>query len=292
MAMRPLPPRPLAIACALVVSGSALTACGGDSGPDTLLEAIEAGHVNVGSAFTNPGISVRDHDGNPKGLDVEVATYVINAIADANSWPHPTIEWRDTPPAQRESLLENGYVDMIASTYSITPERAEKVDFGGPYLLTHQALLMRQSDIGMVRPEGKLCIVSGTTAARTIHDQWPHATLSEYDSYGACLDALRSGHVEAVTTDAAILSGFAAQEPGMYTVIPITVNGAPMNKEHYGLGIRRKDKPGVDAINDALTNMYDDGSFDRFVTKNLSTDAVALHDVPGDLSFLPTKPAK
>src|SRR5699024_12877304 len=59
------------------------------------------------------------------GLDVEVATYVVNAIAADNDWDEPSIDWRETPSGQRETLIQNGEVDMITGTYSINPGRFE-----------------------------------------------------------------------------------------------------------------------------------------------------------------------
>lgn len=80
------------------------------------------------------------------------------------------------PPPQRESLLDNGYITMVASTFSITPERAEQVTFAGPYLLTHQAVLVKSdnpiADVTDLDDE-IVCFVSGTTAAANLQSVKP-----------------------------------------------------------------------------------------------------------------------
>ena len=271
-----------------VSSISMLVACAQQE-HSSLIDDISSGHVTIGTAFSAPGLSSRGEDGSVTGLDISVATYVVNAIADAHGWKQPTIEWRTTPPAQRESLLDNGYVSMVASTYSMTAKRTQKVDFAGPYLLTHQAVLVNAdnplTDMADLDEE-TVCFVTGTTAGNNLREAKPDVTMAEYDSYGACLDALAAGHVDAVTTDGVILNGFAAQHPGTTRVIALEKDGEPISDEHYGIGVRRGDNEAVAAINDALGAMYDDGSFDRFVEANLATDPAAVRDNPGDLSFL------
>ena len=71
-----------AIIGTVAVSGSLLAACGGSSGDsDGLLSSIESGNVTLGTKFDQPGLGLREPDGSMTGLDVEVATYVVNSIA-------------------------------------------------------------------------------------------------------------------------------------------------------------------------------------------------------------------
>ena len=125
---------------AVAASSALLVACGDSSdsasGGDGLLASIESGSVTLGTKFDQPGLGLREGDGSMTGLDVDVATYVVNHIAKDKGWEEPEIEWRETPSAQRETLIENGEVDLIAATYSINASRAEKVNFAGPYLIT------------------------------------------------------------------------------------------------------------------------------------------------------------
>ena len=292
---RPASPRAVLAVAALAAAAPAFSGCGlFDAGANDadLLDQIRSGKVVVGSAFTNPGLSTRNADGTVEGLDTEVAEYVINSIADDKGWRRPRIEWRQVPHGQRASMLEHAYVDMIASTYSMNRERADATAFAGPYLLTHQALLVwdGQKDITGLQSLGghRLCSVTGTTAAGTIKEKLPEVVLEEYDSYEACLNALREGNVEVVSTDAAILEGFEAQEPDTFDVVPLEADGRPLTDEHYGLGLRNDNRETIDAVNEALVRMYRDGSFDRYVAQNLQVEPHALRDIPGDTSFLAT----
>ena len=280
-----------AIIGTVAVSGSLLAACGGSSGDsDGLLSSIESGNVTLGTKFDQPGLGLREPDGSMTGLDVEVATYVVNSIAAENGWDEPSIDWRETPSAQRETLIQNGEVDMITATYSINPGRSESVNFGGPYLLTHQALLVQDSNNeinGLDDLEGKiLCSVTGSTPAQKVKEALPTVQLQEYDTYSSCTEALRQGNVDAMTTDATILNGYAAQSPGNFRVVELEKDGEPFTNEYYGIGLAKDDIEGTDAINTALEAMFEDGSFDKFISDNLGEGDAITKGTPGDLSFM------
>ncbi|AKK03345.1 glutamate ABC transporter substrate-binding protein [Corynebacterium epidermidicanis] len=280
------------LAAAAVVS---LSACGSTE-PRSLVKSIAAGEVILGTKYDQPGLGLRHPDKSMSGLDVDVATYVVNAIADDQGVAHPKIKWRETPSAQRETLIKNGEVDMITATYSINKGRAKAVDFGGPYLITHQALLVRQDDNSLnaltdLASGRKLCSVTGSTPAQKIKDALPTVQLQEYDSYSSCVEALHQKKVDAMTTDATILYGFASQYEGEFKVVEMNKeDGKPFTNERYGIGHAKGDTASTEAINKALNQMYSDGSFERFLKENLGDDAkVVEKGKPGDLSFLDAK---
>jgi glutamate transport system substrate-binding protein len=279
-----------AVTSTVILSGVTLAACSGSSGGDGMLAAIESGDVTIGTKYDQPGLGLRNPDGSMSGLDVDVAEFVVNQIATDNGWEAPTITWRETPSAQRETLIQNGEVDLIAATYSINEGRSQSVNFGGPYLVTHQALLVREAETEITDLEsldGKiLCSVTGSTPAQTVKDALPGVQLQEYDTYSSCVEALRQGNIDAMTTDATILLGYSAQAPGQFKVLEMERDGEPFTNEYYGIGLAKDDTEGTDAINAALTELHDSGEFDRLVQENLGSDEAVSPGTPGDLSFL------
>lgn len=277
---------------AALLAATTLVACGGETSGEGegLLAQIEAGNVTLGTKYDQPGLGLREADGSMTGLDVDVATYVVNHIADENGWERPEITWRETPSAQRETVLQNGEVAAIAATYSINKSRSEAVDFGGPYLLTHQALLVRSDDAeitGLEALDGRiLCSVTGSTPAQKVKDTLPGVQLQEYDTYSSCVEALRNGNVDALTTDATILGGYSAQSPGDFKVVELKKDGEEFTNEHYGVGLKKEDAGALEAVNKALNALYEDGSFDKFVNDNLDGGQGVEKDKVGDLSFV------
>ncbi len=151
------------------------------------------------------------------------------------------------------------------STYSITDERKQMVDFAGPYFVAHQDLLVRRNEEEITGPEtlnGRvLCSVAGTTSAATVKEKYKGTIdLKEYPKFSDCVAALADSEVDAVTTDDVILAGFAAeaQYRGKLRVV-----GKGFSDEQYGVGIKKGDTAMVDKVNAALKQYIADGSWKK-----------------------------
>lgn len=276
----------------------ALASCGA-SGSRSLLDDIREGHVTLGTKYDQPGLGERTPDKDYVGVDTDVSRYVVNYIAEKNGWEQPDITWRETPSAQRETLINNGEVNMIAATYSINAGRLKAVDFAGPYLVTHQALLVR-GDAGIhglqdLADGTRLCSVSGSTPAQKVKAALPKVQLQEFDTYAACAEGVKQGVVDALTTDATILAGFAQRYKDRYgddfKVVELkNEDGSYWTNENYGIGVPKGDDADRDAVNDALNHLWDSGEFRKIIDKYLGKD-FDLGDKPaiGDLSFVNVK---
>lgn len=273
----------------------ALVSCG-SSGPRSLLDDIQAGHVTLGTKFDQPGLGERTPNKDFEGLDADISRYIIKYIADKNGWKEPEITWKETPSAQRETLINNGEVNMIAATYSINKGRLAAVDFAGPYLVTHQALLVRSDSgitgLGDIAPGTRLCSVSGSTPAQKVKKALPDVQLQEFDTYAACAEGVKQNVVDALTTDATILAGFAQRYEERFgddfKVIELqNPDGSFWTDEHYGIGIPKNDEAAKAAINEALNVLHDSGEFRVIAQKHLGDDFDAsVKPVIGDLSFV------
>ena len=248
----------------------------GAAGDSKVLTDTEGGKLVVGIKFDQPGLGLKNPDGTFSGFDVEVAKYVGNALGVSPE----NIEFIESKSAEREGLIERGEVDYIVATYSITDTRKEKVNFAGPYFIAAQDLLVKSDNTDITGPEamaGKiLCSVTGSTSAQKVKDNYAaDVALQEYGTYTECVEALRSGAVDAVTTDNVILAGYAAQFPGELKVV-----GEGFSTENYGIGLMKGDEAGTTAINDAIAAMIADGSW-----------ATALEDTVGPSGFtIPAPP--
>lgn len=288
------------LTAAVVATASvvALTACGSGGARD-LLADIESGHVVMGTKYDQPNLGERTPDKQFAGLDTDVSRYVVEYIAKKHGWATPEIEWRETPSAQRETLINNGEVNMITATYSINKGRLKAVDFAGPYVVTHQALLVREDSgikgLNDIAPGTRLCSVSGSTPAQKVKDALPEVQLQEFDTYAACAEGLKQGVVDATTTDATILAGFAQRYKERfdedYSVIQLKKDdGSFWTNENYGIGLPKGDDKAKAEVNEALNEMHDSGEFQKIVAKNLG-DNVNIGEKPkiGDLSFVDKK---
>ena len=255
-----------------VMAAAGLTACGDDAS-DAGGSGGGGEKMTIGIKFDQPGLGLKEGS-NYTGLDVDVAKYVAKemGIDEGN------IEFKESPSAQRESLLANGQVKMIFATYSITDTRKEKVSFGGPYLTAGQDLLVKADNTDITGPETlngkKLCSVTGSTSAQKVADKFAKTVqLQKYDTYSKCVEALSSGAIDAVTTDNTILAGFAAQEAnkGKFKVV-----GKTFSTERYGVGLKKGDTETCTKVNDALKKMVDSGEWQKAFDKNLGSSGLKL----------------
>jgi glutamate transport system substrate-binding protein len=268
--------RILAIGAGLLLA-LPLAACGGDA--ETGGEPGEGGKVVIGVKFDQPGLGLKEGDAYT-GFDVEVANYVAKELG------YTEVEFKESPSAQRETLIQSDQVKMIFATYSITDDRKQKISFAGPYFIAGQDLLVKADNTDITGPDSlngkKLCSVTGSTSAKKIKDNYASGVqLQEFDTYSKCVEALSAGSIDAVTTDNVILAGFAAQEQyqGKLKVV-----GKPFSEERYGVGIKKGDTELCGKINTALQKMVDDGAWEK-----------ALNDTVGASGFKPdaaTNPPK
>ncbi|MFG2942577.1 glutamate ABC transporter substrate-binding protein [Streptomyces sp. NPDC048282] len=252
-----------AASAAVLALALSATACGGNDKDDS---GSSGGgkKITVGIKFDQPGIGQKTPQGY-SGFDVDVATYVAKKLG----YSADQIEWKESKSADRETMLQRGDVDFIAASYSITPERQQKVDFAGPYLLAHQDVLIRSDDTSIKSASDlnskKLCSVTGSTSAQNVKDKLaPKADLQQYPTYSACLTGLQNKAIDALTTDDSILAGYASQSQfkGKFKL-----GGLKMTNENYGIGVKK----GSDLkakINTALESMVSDGSWQKAVDKN------------------------
>lgn len=248
----------LAVLTACAAMGS-LTACGagsaGSHGSDK--------KITIGIKFDQPGLGFKK--GNTyTGFDVDVARYVAHDLG----YSEDDIVWKEAPSKQRETLLQNGDVDMVVASYSISDKRKKVVDFAGPYFVAGQDLLVRTNDHSITGPRSlhnkNLCSVTGSTSAQNVKQQFAQSVqLMEQAGYAECVTALVSGTVDAITTDDIILAGLAsAKGDGSVRVV-----GKPFTQERYGIGVKKRDTALVNKINAALKHMEADGSWSKALTK-------------------------
>jgi glutamate transport system substrate-binding protein len=248
----------VAAVCLAAVAAS-LTACGlGGTQQDTIAGKDT---LVIGVKEDQPALGVKRPDGTYEGFDIDVATYIAGRLGV----PKDRIRFRTTNSSVREKALADGTVDLIVATYSITARRKMKVTFAGPYYVAHQDTFVRADAIAIrnVRDlRGKrICEVTGSNSwRRVIEERRVAARPVTVGTYGACMDALAAGRLDAVSTDDLILAGFAAGRAGRMI-------NAPFTDEKYGVGIKKGDLKGCEEVNRAITHMYQDGTAQRLLSK-------------------------
>jgi glutamate transport system substrate-binding protein len=279
------------LAALLLAGGLALTACGkeggapGDTGSGTNAPAYEVaqdvkvdgsatfdkiksrGAVVIGVKEDQPFLGYKDPTtGSYSGFDIEIAKLVAAKLG----YPADKIQFKTIQSAAREQALINGDVDYYVGTYTINAGRKEKVGFAGPYFVAGQDLLVKKDDSTITGKDAlkgkKVCSVTGSTPIKNIRDNGltEPGNIVEFQGYSQCVTKLLDGEIDAVTTDDAILKGYAAQEPDKLKVV-----GKPFSNEPYGIGLPKDDKALRDKVNDVLQSALDDGTWQKIYESTL-----------------------
>jgi glutamate transport system substrate-binding protein len=228
--------------------------------------------LTVGVYSDRPGLSLRDSTGTYRGFDIDIATYVARRLGVTGDHLH----FKEVNVAQRQTFLLDGGVDMVVATFSITPERLAKLGFAGPYYIAHQDILVRTDDTSVhdVRDlKGKrLCGVAGSVSGDRITKQRKIAArLVPSPGYGECVRKLLDGSIDVVSTDDMILAGYAAQQGGRLRMV-----NAPFSDEPMGIGLPKNDVAGCEAINKAITQMYQDGTAAKILQRWFAASGLHL----------------
>ncbi|WP_120493951.1 glutamate ABC transporter substrate-binding protein [Microbacterium phyllosphaerae] len=230
----------------------------------------ERDKVVIGVKEDQPGLGYLDvTTGERTGFDVDIARWIAASLG----YDEDKIEFKAIASANREQALVNGDIDYYVGTYSITDKRKEQITFAGPYFITGQGLLVgTDSDIESeadLNADTTVCSATGSTPIQNIRDNYPEVPTKEFDLYSACVEALLSGEVQAVTTDQAILIGYAAQDPDNLKVV-----GEPFTEERYGVGLAKDDT----ALQEHINTLFTDGGdiWQAIFDKNLGSSGIEV----------------
>ncbi|MFI8006057.1 glutamate ABC transporter substrate-binding protein [Streptomyces sp. NPDC086010] len=242
----------------------------------TWTKAEKRGYLRVGVKEDQPYLGEKDPaTGVYSGFDIEIARMMAASLG----FEPGTIRFRTIASANRETALQNGQIDYYVGTYTINDMRKKLVGFAGPYYMAGQGLLVRTDENDIHGPQdlaGKtVCSAAGSTPYQRIAADYPKADLVAYDTYSICVDNLLTFQVDAVTTDDAILLGFAAKAPDEMKVV-----GKPFSEEPYGIGVPRGDTALRLALDDALEANEKNGNWKKAFEATLGLSGVPAPTPP------------
>jgi glutamate transport system substrate-binding protein len=220
----------------------------------TMAALADAGSITIGTKFDQPLFGLVGPDGVPEGFDVEIGKIIATELGLD---PDADIEWVETVSANRETFIETDQVDIVIATYTINDTRKERISFAGPYYEAGQSILTLTSNTDINGPDDlagkKVCTVTGSTPEANLLENFPDTEVVPFGAYSECIEPLRNGLVDAISTDNVILAGFAAAEDDL------EVRGEPFTSEPYGIGLKLDDTDFRMWINDVLEEIFEDG---------------------------------
>ena len=183
----------------------------------TLDEIKESGTINIGVFSDKNPFGYVDENGEYQGYDV----YFANRIGEDLG---VKINYVSTEAANRIEYLQTGKADIILANFTVTPQRAEEVDFALPYMNVALGVVSPDSrvieSLDNWNAEDPIIVISGTTAETYLIENYPDIPLQKYDSYATAKNALENGNGAAWANDNTEVIAFALQNAGYTVGIP------------------------------------------------------------------------
>ena len=272
--------RKIAAGAVALLMSAALAACGGEKAAtdfpegSTMAKLASDGKITIGTKFDQPLFGLVGPDGKPVGFDVEMGKLIAKKLGIAED----KIEWVETVSQNREPFIQNGQVDIVIATYTINDKRKEVIDFAGPYYTAGQSFLVAKGNKAGIKGidsvgDNTICTVTGSTSEKNIKEHTDKVIT--VDKYSDCLEPIRTGQAQALTTDNVILAGLVSQNPDEFEVVDST-----FTEEPYGIGLKKGDDEFRTFINDTLDEAYKDGAWKK-----------AWEDTAGKVLPVPEPPA-
>ena len=261
----------LAAAALATVAALGMAACSGGAGSDSATGAQvgdrspeqikEAGEIVIGIFSDKAPFGYIDADGKPAGYDV---VYGDRIAADLGV----TAKYVPVDAAARTEVLASNKVDITLANFTVTPERAEKVDFANPYFKVSLGVVSPSSaeitDVGQLA--GKTLIVTkGTTAEAYFEANHPEVKLQKYDQYSDAYQALEDGRGDAFSTDNTEVIAWAIAHPGF------SVGIKSLGETSYiAAAVKKGNAPLLDWLNNQLTELGEENFFHKDYEQTLA----------------------
>ncbi|MGT2929605.1 amino acid ABC transporter substrate-binding protein [Streptococcus dentasini] len=237
--------------------------------------------IKIGFDATFVPMGFEEKDGSYTGFDVDLANAVFKKYGIKVEWQ--AIDWD-----MKETELKNGTIDLIWNGYSMTDERKQSVLFTEPYMINQQVVVTKKSSEinSLTQLSGKtLGAQAGssgydafTAEPDILKNQVKDQKAIQYSTFTQALIDLDAGRIDALLIDRVYANYYLEQEGKLadYNIMP-----AGYEAENFAVGARKADKKLVKKVNQAFTELYRTGEFQKISHKWFGDD-VATEQVKSE----------
>ncbi|MEE8736947.1 glutamate ABC transporter substrate-binding protein [Bifidobacterium subtile] len=257
----------------LIAAGSVADSATVDA--STWASAVKkAGVLKVGGTKTSALFSLQSTDDNKlRGFDAGLSQLLARYITGEAKTDVSVVD-----SSTREAVLQNGTVNAVFATYSITDQRKQKIDFAGPYYVSRQGILVKSTNNSIKSVKDldgkKVGVQAGSTGPQIVKKAAPKATVQEFQDDSQLVQAIKQGRIDAYVVDQSLVLGDVAKEPKALKV----VGDGFGSEDPYGIGLPK----GSDAtkfVNDWLKRIEADGTWAKLWKLTIG-DRTGVTEVP------------
>ncbi|MVX62621.1 transporter substrate-binding domain-containing protein [Clostridium chromiireducens] len=254
--------------CVMMAGCSSASTSSSATGSNTVeakeIQAIkDRGVLKVGVKVDVPKYGYKNpQTGQIEGFEIDLSKAVAKKILGDES----KVEFQGVTAKTRGPLLDNGEIDMVAATFTITDERKKSYNFSDPYMKDGIGLLVKKSlgASSLKDLDGKtIGVAQSATTKKALEEEASKQGItlkfSELGGYPEIKAALDSGRVDCFAVDAAILNGYVDDS----TVI---LNDR-YNPQEYGIASKKDNTELAKVINEVVSEMKTSGEIDKLIKK-------------------------
>ncbi|QBP42364.1 amino acid ABC transporter substrate-binding protein [Paenisporosarcina antarctica] len=225
---------------------------------DLLAKVQEDGELVIGTEGTYPPFTFHDKTGKLTGFDVEIAEEIASRLG-------VEAKFMETQWDAMFAGLDSKRFDMISNQVGINEERMEKYDFSDPYI-SSVAVLVTHADNADVKSFED---IEGLKSAQSLTSNYAEiaksngAELVGVDGFNQAIELLNSKRVDVTINDNLSVLDFLKQKPDADIQIVDEANDAAQS----GLMFNKGNETLVEAVNEALNEMIEDGTYDKISDK-------------------------
>ncbi|AVK48158.1 adhesin [Clostridium sp. MF28] len=245
-------------------SSSTPTNTGGNTAEAKEIQAIkDRGVLKVGVKVDVPKYGYKNpQTGEMEGLEIDLSKAIAKKILGDES----KVEFQGVTAKTRGPLLDNGEIDMVAATFTITDERKKSYNFSDPYIKDGVGLLVKKSlgASSLKDLDGKTIGVTQSATTKTALQKEAEKEgitlkFSELGGYPELKAALDSGRIDCFAVDASILNGYVDDS----TVI---LNDR-YDPQEYGIATKKDNTELAKEVNEVINDMKSSGEIDKLIAK-------------------------
>ncbi|MBQ8139266.1 MAG: transporter substrate-binding domain-containing protein [Lachnospiraceae bacterium] len=219
----------------------------------TLDEIKESGKVNIGVFSDKNPFGYVDENGDYQGYDVYFAERIGKDLG-------VEINYVSTEAASRVEYLETGKVDIVLANFTVTEERAEKVDFALPYMNVALGVVSPEAnvitDLSQIGSDDQVIVISGTTAETYLEKNYPDIKLQKFDTYASAKTSFENGTGVAWANDNTEVIAYAIENPGYVVGIP-----SLGSQDTIAAAVSKGNSSLLDWLNDEIVNLGKENFF-------------------------------
>jgi ABC-type amino acid transport substrate-binding protein len=229
-------------------------------------DARSRGKLLVGVKTDFPPFGYLDPAGKPKGFDVDVARYLARALFEDES----RLELVPVTSGSRIPFLYSDWIDVIVATMTVTEDRKRVLDFSDPYFASGSLLLVPAGSAvrGIEDLAGKtVAVIEGSVQEKDLEQVAPGAKRVAFRNVGEAVQALRTKKADALCQDDMLVLALAKENRDL------KATGKPILPRPYAVAVRKGDDQTLRWVNEKLSAMKKDGTYDRLKEKYFGATA-------------------